>query len=188
VSKRQVLSEIRELVEEAGLPIEPNVGYPWMTNRVPIEDDTSTPARVLYRLSALHVRLGGDWEGRLAKRETQLRFDFLVRDDTLIEVDPVYRFTSARMSTLDFYDGVESHLDVDRYRELCETYAEDANRPFGSKGTADFPFEGGRAYQAAFFDFAKDVLAPAHGFRLVRLPAPEGELTSSLKLTLRVLL
>lgn len=176
------------MVEKAGLPITPNVGYPWITNRVPTGDDASTPGRVLYRLSALHVRLGGDWEMRLAKRESQLRFDFRVRDDTLIEVDPIYHFTSARLSTLDFYDGVESHLDVAKYRELCKEHADDAARSFGSKGTRDFPFDGGRAAQAAYFDFAKDVLAPAHGFRLVRLPAPQGELTSELALTLRVLL
>lgn len=187
MSKRQILSEIRALVENAGLPITPNVGYPWITNRVPIADDASTRGRVLYRLSALHVRLGGDWEKRLAKRESQLRFDFEV-GDTLIEVDPIYRFTPARLKTLDFYDGIESHLDVAKYRELCEMHGEDAARHFGSKATADFPFEGGRAAQAAFFDFAKDVLAPAHGFRLIRLPAPEGEFTSALALTLRVLL
>lgn len=184
----KLLAEVTQLLNDAGLETSTNVTFPWMTNRVPIEDDPMTPARIVFRLTALHVRLGGDWDRRVNKREKKLRFDIMVGSTTLIEIDPIDHFTSEREISFDYYDEMDHQLDIERYRDLCKSNREHADKFLQNRSTTDFPFPGGRASQVAFFDTAKDLLAPAHNFRLIRLPAPEGELTPLMSLTLRVLL
>lgn len=188
VAKREVLNAVREVIRAEGMESQVNVACSWITNHVPTEFDLSTPPRLLYRLTALHMRLGGDWEQRLTKRELPLRFDLKVGEDKLIEIDFRNHFSSARLDSLDFYDGLDHSLDLSEYRELCEVHREAADRFQRSRQTAEFPFPGGRSAQVAFFDCAKDLLAPAHGFDLIRLPAPDGEMTSEMARRLRGLL
>ena len=188
VAKSEILRDVVAMIQDSGLAIRPNVAFPWITNRVPREHERDTPPRVIYRLSALHVRLGGNWAARLQKRVIPLRLDFQVGASTLIEVDTVPHFSTARLTSLGYYDDMEHNLDVDGYAALCDAHRSSADLYQYSRQPVDFPFPGGRSAQMAFFDFVKDLLAPAHGFRLIRLPAPEGIFTESMALTLRVLL
>ena len=41
-----------------------------------------------------------------------------------------------------------------------------------TKKAVDFPFPGGRTAQRAYFDACRDLLGPAFGYRVIRIPAP----------------
>jgi hypothetical protein len=185
---QNVADQVHSLLEESGQEVERGVRFDWLTNRAPVEDGANVPPRITYRLTALHTRLGGDWARLGAKHKQRLEFDFLVNQYTLVVVDERKHFTSARLTSLDFYDGLEHILDVERYRQLCLEFRESADSHERSRRASDFPFPGGNAAQRAYFDTAKDLLTPVHGYRLVRLPAPTGELTKSIEQTLDVLL
>ncbi len=187
MSKPEILANIKTLMRNAGYETETRVAFPWLNNRVPLMGDTATPAVVVRRLSELHSHLGGNWMDRLSKRETPLTFDMKIGQRTVIDVDLLNRFTSARLTSLDFYHGTHHELDIRHYRNLCNKYHEEADRANQSKTTPEFPFPGGRNAQAAYFDFAKDLLVPAHGFQLIRVPAPQGEMTSALLLKLKMI-
>ncbi|MFP3883794.1 MAG: hypothetical protein ACLFRT_14430 [Actinomycetota bacterium] len=136
---------------------------------------------------AIHSRLGGDWAQLEQKRRIPIRFDFQI-GNKLIEVEGRHHFSSSRMSTLDFYDDIEHDLNVDWYRELCSKFSDKADRYHAKREAVDFPFPGGRTAQRAYFDAVKDLLAPAYGLRLIRLPAADDDLVDSISLTLRALL
>lgn len=173
---------------DLGISVQRAVPFKWVTNRSPLGDEFPAPPRVRYRLMAIHARLGGDWLKMERKRTMPIRFDFQVDDATLIEVDRRHHFSSARMSTLAFYEDLDHSLDVDLYRDLCSKFSTAADRYRSTRESSDFPFPGGRTAQRAYFDAAKDLLAPAYGYRLIRLPAADDDLIESIGLRLRVLL
>lgn len=170
------------------MDVRERVTFDWLTNRAPLEDEKSPPPRVVYRLTALHARLGGDWERLRNKRTRLLTYDFVVNDEVLIEVDQLFHFSSARQETLDFYDGLDHSLDIRRYRELCTGFTDEADKYQRNLEAPDFPFKGGRTAQRAYFDAVKDLLAPAYGYRVIRLPAATDEQVDGIPLTIRVLL
>jgi hypothetical protein len=186
MSAKNLLSHTDQLLRELGVETEQNVGFRWMSNRVPLSGEV--PPRIRYRLIAVHTRLGGEWSELEKKRAMPLRFDFRVEDTILVELDTRHHFSSARRTTLDFYDGLRHSLDFNSYRDLCNTFSTEADRYQAKREALDFPFPGGRTAQRAYFDFAKDVLAPAHGFRLIRIPVANEEQVEKLELRLRVLL
>lgn len=188
MSEENVVARVEEILSDLGIAADRDVAFKWMTNRAPFGDDFPAPPRVRYRLMAIHARLGGDWTRLEEKRRSALRFNFQVDDTTLIEVDRKFHFSSARLSTLDFYDDLDHSLDVESYRQLCLRFSTAADRYRAKREASDFPFPGGRTAQRAYFDAAKDLLAPAFGYRLIRLPAADDELVESLGLRLRVLL
>lgn len=181
-----VVSFIEGLLNDLDLRFERDVTVGWMTNRAPIGDAGAVPPRVRYRLMAMHTRLGGDWSKLEAKRSASLRFDFRV-GETLMEVDRPQHFSTARSTTLDFYDELDHSLDIDQYTKLCAGLAESADRYRAGLQAADFPFPGGRTAQRAYFDAAKDLLAPANGFRLLRVPAVDGVSADDIAARLRVM-
>lgn len=185
---QSAMDEVRALLDSSGMETRERATFDWLTNRAPIEDKTFPPPRVVYRLTALHARLGGDWSKLQSKRSRRLSYDFLVNNEVLIEVDRYFHFSSARLETLDFYESLEHDLDIRRYRELCTQAAKDADKYQRSLAAPDFPFKGGRIAQRAYFDAVKDLLAPGYGYRVVRLPAATDELAEILPLTLRVML
>lgn len=187
MSGKKLISHVEHTLTDLGIAAQRNVAFKWLTNRSPLDDDYPAPPQIRYRLMAIHTRLGGDWTRLEMKHRAPIYFHFQV-DNTLIQVDPRHHFSSARMSTLDFYDEIKHDLNVDLYRELCSKFAAKADRYHAKREAADFPFPGGRTAQRAYFDAAKDLLAPAYGFRLIRLPAADDELIRNIRLTLRVLL
>lgn len=182
------VSIVEQILVDLGIASQRDVIFGWVTNRSPLGDDFPAPPRVRYRLMAVHARLGGDWSRLEQKRRTHLSFDLQVDEDILIEIDWRHHFSSARMTTLDFYKDLEHALDVDQYRELCARFSGDADRYQSKREAADFPFPGGRTAQRAYFDVVKDLLAAANGYRLIRLPAASDDLIESIGLRLRVLL
>lgn len=179
--------EAMQLLRRRGLDVEESVRFDWLTSKTPIEPGSEIPAQLKYRLIALHKKLGGDWSRLPRKRLQYLRIDLKVGESTLIELDTLQHFSSARLTTLDMYDGLDHSLDIDAYRQLCLQYREEADKYQRTREAPDFPFEGGRTAQTAYFDAAKDLIPAAFGYRLIRIPLPEGELTEAAKLALRVL-
>ncbi|HEX6299261.1 MAG TPA: hypothetical protein VF148_02205 [Acidimicrobiia bacterium] len=173
---------------DLGIDAQRNVACDWVTNRSPLGDEFPAPPRVRYRLMAIHARLGGDWSRLEQKRSMPIRFAFQVDDETLIEVDRRFHFSSARLSTLDFYEDLDHSLDVELYRELSSRFSPEADRYQSKREASDFPFPGGRIAQCAYFDAVKDLLSAGFGFRLIRLPAADDDLLESIGLRLRVLL
>jgi hypothetical protein len=180
-----VVSTVEQILRDLNLTPQRKVTFDWVTNRSPLGDDFPAPPRVRYRLMAIHTRLGGDWSRLEQKRRRPISFDFQV-DGILVAVDQRYHFSSARMTTLAFYEDLDHRLDVNQYHELCSRFSANADRYQSKRETPDFPFQGGRTAQRAYFDAAKDLLVAAHGFRLIRLPAADDDLIESIGLTLRV--
>jgi hypothetical protein len=181
-------SDVERLLEETGSTVERDVSFDWLSNRVPLDTKVASLSRVRYRLIALHRRLGGDYSVLESKTRRPLRFDFCVDDSILIEIDRRQHFSSHRLITLDFYDDLKHDLNIPQYRRLCAELGATTDKPRRRQGAKDFPFEGGRSAQIAYFDAARDFLAPANGFRLIRLPAANDELIEQIDLVLRVLL
>ncbi len=188
MQKRDVIAKVGMILADLGIATKQNVSFEWMTNRSPMESEHAAPPRVRYRLMAIHARLGGDLSILEQKRRALLPFDFEVEGKILIEVERKEHFSSYRMSTLEFYDGLDHDLDVVSYRKLCSNFADSADRSSATQDAPDFRFPGGRSAQRAFFDAAKDLLVPANGHRLIRLPAADEELVENIGLRLRVLL
>lgn len=182
------VTQVQQIFDDLGIAAGREVAFDWVTNRSPLGDEHPAPPRVRYRLMAIFARLGGDWSRLERKRIMPIRFDFQIDDTILIEVDRRFHFSSARMTTLDFYDDLDHSLDVELYRELCSRFSTAADQYRSKREASDFPFPGGRTAQRAYFDAAKDLLAPAYGYRLIRLPAADDDLIENLELRLRVLL
>ncbi len=182
------VDEVGQLLQKRGFGVSRQVRFEWLNSRAPTEADVLLPPKIKYRLLALHARLGGDWSRLRMKRRHYLRVDIQVDATTLIEVDEKQHFSSARLTSLDFYGGIDHGLDLNMYYELCSQYRDSADKYLRGREAVDFPFTGGRTAQRAYFDTTKDLLAAAHGYRLIRLPAPSGELTAAARLALRVLI
>lgn len=87
----------------------------------------------------------------------------LVRLDTgtLVEVDEVQHFTSARLTALCLYPrDVSLGFDLDEYLALAEQWRGRGDRAFAYKTAREFPGTAGRQRQRAYFDAVRDVLAP----------------------------
>jgi hypothetical protein len=132
----------------------------------------SASPQVLASLSAAFDLLGGNEAESLAKRRSQLRVDFLIEPNTIVELDEFQHFTTARLQTLDLYEGLDHELDLSTYRRLCKRYSAEADRYRAAKPAAGFNFYGGRSAQRAYLDMCRDLLAPAFGERVIRVAAP----------------
>lgn len=183
-----VVDEIQDLLQKPGLEVERRVQFDWLTNKAPLEEGFELPSRLKYRLLALHSHLGGDVNKLHEKPLRHLHIDFRVNETTLLEVDHAEHFSSDRLASLSFYEDMTHRLDLGLYRQLCKEHHAEADAYRRSWEAVDFSFEGGRRAQRAFLDTVQDLLTAAHGYRLIRLPAPENEMTDTIELMLRVLL
>ncbi len=164
-----VLSALRK----AGHDVTHRATFEWLTGRGPLEPDASMVSEdVRERLLILHADLGGSQQKLATKARRRLPVDFQVEGRVLLELDETQHFSSARDRTLDFYNDIRHDLDIAKYRDLCVRYRGDADTYFKNKTAADFPSPGGRTAQRAYLDTVRDLIAPAHGFHLIRIPAP----------------
>lgn len=164
--------EVVARVNEQGVELQDGVCFRWLSGKGHLEYRArEAPSIVRERLAEIHQVLRGDGSVLSAKRTQLLPMDFLFGSFTLVEIDEYQHFTSPRLATLDFYDGLEHGLDVDGYRSLCRGTAARADKYRRAKTAADFPFVGGRAAQRAYLDAVRDLLAPAFGYRVIRIPA-----------------
>lgn len=155
--------------------LEPNQRVPGLTGKAHREPSISVPAEVVDRLAVMFEALGGVPALLDGKRPSGLPLDFVLAPTTIIELDEFQHFTSARLRSLDFYEGVNHGLDLDRYRRLCRQHAGRADLYGTAQPTVDFPFSGGRPSQRAFLDAARDLIGPVLGYRVIRIASPNSD-------------
>jgi hypothetical protein len=158
-----------------GFELQRELTVPWLSNlghlNTAIGDENATN-----ELRELHLQLKGDEDLLASKRSgSDPRLDFVLTNQKLIiEVDAIHHFTSDRLTTLRAYPaGVDCAFDIERYCVLVDHWRQRGDRYRVAKRTTDFPFAGGRRAQRAYFDACRDLTAPAHGLRVLRVPAPE---------------
>lgn len=153
-----------------GIELVPMPRVPWLTTRghfaVP-----GVSRDVLDRLAAAFAALGGDADAHRAKQLRTLPSDLVhLPTRTMVEVDELQHFTSFRLQTLQHVD-VRSALDRASYASLCAAWAAKADAYRASKVAKGFPGASSRGRQRAYNDLLRDLLAPEHGWGLVRVPA-----------------
>lgn len=84
----------------------------------------------------------------------------------VLEIDEGQHFTSARLATLDFYDGhVRTAFDVVAWQSRCsELRGREPGGGFARSCPPLFPAPGGRHRQRAFRDFLADAVPVANGW------------------------
>jgi hypothetical protein len=125
-------------------------------------------------LERIFLALGGDLEVLSTARPTALRGDFFHEPTrTLIEIDESQHFTSARLKSLNLYPAdVRPGFELDQYRSLCQTWRGEADGYYRTKAARGFG-PCGRQRQRAYYDALRDLAAPAMGYKLVRVAAPD---------------
>lgn len=158
-----------------GLELQRGLSVPWLSNlghlNTAIDDESTTN-----ELRELHRQLKGDERLLASKRSgSNPRLDFVLPiQELIIEVDEIQHFTSDRLTTFRAYPaGAECAFDIEHYCALVDRWRRQGDRYRAAKPTTDFPFAGGRRAQRAYFDACRDLTAPAHTFRVLRVPAPE---------------
>jgi hypothetical protein len=146
--------------------------HAWLTQRghcaLPPE---ASEARTLLR--EIFKALGGDEMLLAAGRTTTLTGDYFHdASRTLVEVDEIQHFTSARLLSLSLYPpGQVLGFNLDEYRTLCEEHRAKADRAFAHKAATAFGPRG-RQRQRAYNDALRDIAASALGHPgVVRAPA-----------------
>jgi hypothetical protein len=90
-------------------------------------------------------------------RSKKLEFDFFLPEQCIaIEFDERQHFTAERASTFNYYDGLECHYDINRWRDLCSPTIKDSDPPC-------------RDWQRAFRDAVRDIRAANHDVKLIRV-------------------
>ena len=128
---------------------------------------------ILDHLAAAYSSLGGSPDVSMRRRKP-LMVDFTLGDDIIVELDEFQHFTSARLHTLDFYEDVSHGLDLNAYRGHCRRNLARADKYRTAKTASGFEFPGGRRAQRAYLDMVRDLLGPAYGETVIRIPAPHG--------------
>jgi hypothetical protein len=73
----------------------------------------------------------------------------------------IQHFTTARMTTFDFYPAaVPLGFDIDEYRQLVRRWHSKGDAAFKHRVSVDFPQRGGRQAQRAYNDALRDLLGP----------------------------
>jgi hypothetical protein len=158
-----------------GVELQRGLAVPWLSNlghlNVAIGDENTSN-----ELRELHRQLKGDEQLLSSKRSgSSPRLDFvLIEQKLIIEVDEIQHFTTDRLTTFRAYPApADCAYDIEYYCALIDRWRQRGDRYRAAKPTADFPFAGGRRAQRAYFDACRDLTAPAHELRVLRVPAPE---------------
>lgn len=128
-------------------------------------------------LREVFLALGGDENLLLGARPTPLTADFFHEpSNSLVEVDEIQHFTTARLLSLSMYpDDQILGFDLHEYRSLCEQHLAKADRAFAHKDAKVFG-ERGRQRQRAYNDALRDLAAPAMGHSgVIRAPSLDGD-------------
>lgn len=170
----------RQAAEE-GIELRPGTRYAWLTNRGHLEPalHDRLPPDVLTALDSIFRQLGGDAAALRAKNPRPLEPD-LVHTGTglLIEVDEIQHFTTAREATINQYpQDLVVGFDPKMLVRAVRTHGRTADRAFRHKVVTEFPGEGGRNRQRAYFDAVRDLIVPAiTGMPVLRVLEPNSEL------------
>lgn len=167
---RLVLTEARA----RGVELQWKPRFTWLSGKGHIEPAAqSAPSRTLDRLAAIHEALGGDPSLLRDKQRKEPESDFRWGEHTIVELDEFQHFSTARLRSLDFYDGFPVGFSVARYRRICNEHRARADKYRASKRAKDFPVPGSRTAQRAYMDAARDLLGPAIEYSVIRIPAAE---------------
>ena len=124
-------------------------------------------------LQRVFEALGGDEREQRSKQLRTLPSDlFHAATGTMVEVDEVQHFTSFRALTIRESLRAASGIEAE-YLDLCRAWSSAADKYRASKTAKGFPGPFGRARQRAYNDLLRDLVAPAMGYRLIRVPAPK---------------
>jgi len=173
--------EFQALAAERGIELVAQASKPWLSglgHLDPAVDEVSP--KVLEHLAAAYSILGGSSDVSMRRRKP-LMVDFTLGNDTIVELDEFQHFTSARLQTLDFYQDASHGLDLNSYRGHCRRTMVRADRYFAAKPATGFEFPGGRRSQRAYLDMVRDLLGPAYGERVIRIPAPHGSVNVAVR-------
>jgi hypothetical protein len=163
------------LAASDGFELQRELTVPWLSNlghlNLGIGDENASN-----ELRELHRQLKGDEDLLAAKRSgSHPRLDFVLSSQKLIvEIDEIQHFTTERLATFRAHPTpLDCAFDIEHYCSLIDRWRQRGDRYRAAKPTTDFPFAGGRRAQRAYFDACRDLIAPAHGLRVLRVPAPE---------------
>lgn len=157
-----------------GIDLVPNVTVPWLSGKGHLHAGASKiDERVRGQLSQIYGAVGGQETLLAAKRPSRCGIDFQLDERIFLELDEVQHFSSRRLETLTYYEGVVHSLDLPLYERLCTRYRGTADRAWAKRIKNEFDFIGGRTSQRAYLDAARDLIAPLEGATLLRIPAPE---------------
>lgn len=171
---------------EKGIELVPSPRIARLTNRghAELRPEDGEEASCLDRMRRLFTDLDGD-EGVLFSKGTRLLApDFLLPESGhLVELDEEQHFTTARLSTLDHYDGLDFAWDVEEYRSICAKWRGRGDKAFRHKQAKEFPGALGRQRQRAYFDSVRDIIAPvvSESPGVLRVAVPERDLQLGLR-------
>nr|WP_146249108.1 MULTISPECIES: hypothetical protein [unclassified Curtobacterium] len=164
---------IEQLAAADGLRFERNV-VPAITQRGHLDLRDVAPETVSL-LRGIYLDLGGNEDELAAKRPTPLRGDFLhVATRTVVEIDELQHFTTARRRTLVAYPPQLSlGFDLNEYLQLCDEWSSRADLQYAHRPAVGFG-PGGRQRQRAYNDALRDIALPALGYApVVRIATPD---------------
>lgn len=178
---------LRDAAGAAGIELTLGVPVPWLSGRGHLNElvQEQAPSEVIDVLATIHERLGGDRDVLAAKRRGTAPTPDLICAESgcLVEVDEVQHFTSARLTSLDFYpESAGLGFDLEEYRALIERWKTKGDRAYAHKVSRDFPAAGGRQAQRAYNDALRDLLAPGFtGHPVIRIPVPSRALSGAVE-------
>lgn len=174
---------VAELARAEGIELVPGRAVPWLSGRGHLNAlvQSAAAASTIAALGRIHEELGGDAALLAAKRAGKSPTPDLIHVPTgsIVEVDEVQHFTSARERSLGLYPtDSELAFKMSDYFAVIATWRSKADRAFAHKTSSDFPSSGGRQAQRAYNDSLRDLLAPTFtGHPIVRLAVPDRSLT-----------
>ncbi|MGB0094081.1 MAG: hypothetical protein WBP81_16305 [Solirubrobacteraceae bacterium] len=144
--------------------------FPWLCE----QGHTALPeSAARAALASICEELGGDPDVLAVGRSVKLTGDFLHEPTgTLLEVDEVQHFTTARLQSLELYPAeFELGLDLEEYKALCRRWRSQGDRAYAHKDARGFGPRG-RQRQRAYYDALRDLATPAMGHPpLIRVEA-----------------
>lgn len=184
---------VAELASAEGIELVPGRAAQWLSGRGHLNDvvKSAAPASIIAALAKIHEDLGGKAALLAAKRAGSPPTPDLIHVPTgsIVEVDEVQHFTSARERSLGLYPScAELGFEMSDYLDLITTWRPKADRAYAHRTSSDFPSPGGRQAQRAYYDSLRDLLAPTFtGHPVVRLAVPDRSLTGVVERLARAL-
>ncbi|MCM5530311.1 hypothetical protein [Parasegetibacter sp. NRK P23] len=146
-----------------------NISFDWFVNKHTKEHF----GKYFTTIDKIFTSLNGDKEASQAKRILTLDCDayFGGQHNFILEFDEHQHFSSARLKTFEFYPtDLKVNFSIEKWKQLCKTHKEKADKYRKAKTTTDFNFEGGRTAQRAYLDCFRDLLPLLHGLQpIVRI-------------------
>ena len=173
------------LARAAGIELRLGMQIPGLTTRGHAMDHVphGVPSSAIESLRAIFEALRGDADILANKKLMPINPDLVhPATGTVVEVDELQHFTSARLATLRLYPRTMAlGFDFDEYVALVERWRSKGDRAFAHKTAAEFPGEAGRQRQRAYLDAVRDLLAPHFtGRPVIRIAAPDRSLNTGL--------